>query len=152
MCGGVGFSYSDVSKVELRQFYNEDEIERFEKSGEIHSFFWQERPVLPVKSDEGVKLYDWGNREKTVNLPRTGWARSESLNVDKWLHLHPVKVVIPASHGFEKKVWFETGGGIVGILVEVEGKKVVYMVTEEADDDYRSRVPHDRMPLLLKAS
>jgi len=147
MCGWIGFSYSDIKKEGLSDFYTKDEIAEFKKDGEIRSYFWQKRPVLPIIVESGVKLVDWGNRDKSIKLPKTGWARIESVIENKWKYLHPTEVIIPARRGYEKKVWFDIENGIKGLLVEREGHVAVYMITEKADDEFMANIPHDRMPL-----
>jgi len=145
MCGGIGFSYSAVKEDELRRFYTDEEVERFRASGEVQSFYWQKHPVLPVETEAGVNLFNWGNRDKAYKLPATGWARLETLDV-KWRYLHPRRVIIPARRGYEKKVWFDLAG-ILGISIDVEGDELVYMVTEPADKEYQELTKHNRMPV-----
>lgn len=151
MCGGIGFSFSATKEDDLKRFFKPEEIDSFKKSGEVQSFFWQEKPVLPVKTETGVKLYGWGNRDKNIDLPKTGWARSESLASKKWERLNPETVIIPARRGYEKKIWFNLTGGVLGILVKRPDREVVYMVTEEADDAYKELTKHDRMPAIINS-
>jgi len=151
VCGGIGFSYSDIKKDELSDFYTSDEINEFKRDGEVRSYFWQKRPVLPIIVESGIKLFDWGNRDKNIKLPKTGWARIESVIENKWKYLHPTEVIILARRGYEKKVWFDIKNGIKGLLVERDGREVVYMITEKADKEFMANIPHDRMPLLSEA-
>jgi len=95
-----------------------------------------------------IHLYDWGNREKEVDLPKTGWARSESLAEGRWNYLHPKPIVIPAELGYEKKVWFDIWGTIEGVLVEKNGVIRAYMLTVPASAEYQAKTSHDRMPKL----
>jgi hypothetical protein len=68
----------------------------------VETVFWQAHPVLPALIDGEVRLYDWGNRDDQVRLPKTGWMRQESLEAGKWAYLHPQEVIIPAFMGLEK--------------------------------------------------
>ena len=147
MCGGVSFSFSVVEEDELKHFYKPEEISYFKKTGEVQSFFWQEKPALPAQIGERVKLFNWGNRDKNVNLPKTGWARRESLATKKWSYLKPEFVAIPVNKGYEKRVWFNLNYKILGILVKKANIQVIYMVTKEADKAYLKLTHHPRMPV-----
>lgn len=149
MCGGISFSLSEVSEDELLEYFTPEEVERFKKSGLVRSFFWNRRPMLPVKENpnDRTKLYDWGNRDKNVDLPVTGWAKEESLKAGKWLWLKPQPVFIPANEGFEKGVWFKINQGLKGIKVEKGDQKRVYMLTRKATQQYLTKTRHDRMPI-----
>lgn len=149
MCGGIAFDFTLVTEDELKSFLPPDEFSAFKKMREVQSFFWSARPILPVTMPDAVHLYDWGNREKSVDLPRTGWVRIESYEEGRWKHLEPKEIVIPASRGYEKKVWFNISTGIEGILVEKEGVHRVYMLTQPADRRYQNLTKHDRMPKFI---
>lgn len=121
--------------------------------GHAENFFWSRRPVLPFVKSSGltdVHLADWGNRENDIDLPKTGWVRWESFGEGEWNHLHPTKILIPAYRGCEKKVWFDIGDPIAGILAEKDGIVRAYMITLPANDEYRALTGHDRMPKIVK--
>jgi hypothetical protein len=152
MCGGVTFRLGDIPGEELERFFLAEELAAFEAMGRAESFFWARRPVLPIRATGQagvVRLCDWGNREKGIALPRTGWARMESLDAGRWRHLSPAGIEIPAERGCEKKAWFEIAGTIAGVLVERDGVARAYMVTVPATPEYQARTGHDRMPKLL---
>jgi hypothetical protein len=179
MCGGLTFKIGDVSEEELLRFFTVEELAAFRALGHVETFFWARRPVLPAiivlplckGESEGVDrstlpnpplqregyssdihLYDWGNREKEVDLPKTGWARIESLAEGRWNHLHPKPIVIPAALGYEKKVWFDIWGSIEGVLVEKSGIIRAYMLTVPASTEYQTKTGHDRMPKLASGT
>ncbi|MFH1668014.1 MAG: hypothetical protein ABH884_03270 [Candidatus Komeilibacteria bacterium] len=145
MCGGVGFRIERISENELRQFYSPDELKEIKNNGQATSFFWSAKPVLPVQEKNEVRLYNWGNRDKEIKLPTTGWAKQESLKQGKWNHLEPKIVNIVAEQGYEKGVWFKIKKGLKGVLV----KNRVYMLTQPADHDYQELTKHDRMPIVI---
>lgn len=150
MCGGIGFNLSDIDKKELLHFYEPEEIEQFKKTGIGLSFFWNREPTLPVQdSHHKVRLLNWGNRNKKINLPKTGWAKSESLKNSKWDYLKPKEVIIPAVKGYEKGVWFPIKKGIKGIVIDKDGEQRVYMVTRQSSPEYLNLTKHDREPDLL---
>jgi len=78
-------------------------MKKFKTSGRIESFFWEKNPVLPVKTKKGIQLKLWGNKNEDIKLPKTGWAKKESLAIGKWDYLHPEIVDIMADSGYEKK-------------------------------------------------
>ena len=91
----------------------------------------------------------WGNKDKDLKLPKTGWAREESVKQGKWNWLDPEFVDIPVDKGYEKKVWFDLPEGTKGVLVKSKDKKEerVYMITKEASDKYEKKTKHDREPI-----
>jgi len=147
MCGGVGFKIKNIPDKELQKFYSPELIKRFKTTGRIESFFWYKDPILPVKTKKGVQLMLWGNKDENIKLPKTGWAKEESLKEGKWNWLKPEPVDIPVESGYEKKTWFEMPAGTKGVVVKKENNERVYMITKEASDEYKKATGHDREPL-----
>lgn len=150
MCGGIGYNFDKLPESELRKIYPRDMVDKFKKIGMVKSFYWDKRPVLPVEYDKQVKLFEWGNRDKKIEFPKTGWAKMETIEKGKWNWLHPKKVKIPVNMGYEKGIWFEFKDGTEGIVVEKDGDKRVYMVTKRSDKEYMDKTSHDRMPTGIK--
>jgi hypothetical protein len=146
MCGAVSITYDAELNDELSQFFSPEEIARFAQNGEIVFAYWDKRPLLPIRQGKAIRLIDWGNRDASLPLPKTGWARLESLLEQKWDRLKPKVVLIPAVRGCEKKVWFELTGDIKAVLVEKDGMERVFMITEAATPEFREMTGHDRMP------
>lgn len=146
MCGGITYDVEKIPEDELKKFYTIEQIKLFKKNKMISSFFWDKKPILPIKENNNITLFEWGNRDKNIKLPKTGWAKNESIERGKWKYLNPKKVKIPATKGYEKQVWFDLKGDIEGILVEKNDTKRVYMVTKEADINYLKKTKHNRMP------
>ena len=148
MCGGLAFQLSQIPKSELSQYFPENKIQKFEENGEGLTFYWDENPVLPVVIDNTAHLVEWGNRSGKDNLPRTGWAKLESINEGKWRYLNPKSIIIPAIRGYEKGVWFDINGqGLEGISVNKENIRRIYMVTKPASNDYIKLTKHNRQPI-----
>src|SRR5437773_12105720 len=114
MCGGVIFPYKKEYRQALEQYYSPQQIEEFERSGQVRSLYWQKgEPVLPVlySSEEEEQEQEqeqagphedvlrWGNRDKEAPFPKTGWARIDSIESGRWSYLHPQPVLIPVTHG-----------------------------------------------------
>ena len=148
MCGGIAFKINRISKKELSRYYSEKEIDKIEQTGEAQSFFWSKKPVLPVERDKKVELIDWGNREKEIDFPKTGWAKQESITDGKWNYLKPEFVKIPVEQGFEKGIWFKPKTNeFQGLVVARDKIKKVYMVTKPATQDYLKLTKHNREPV-----
>lgn len=149
MCGGVRFKYDQRLEPSLSEIYSAEQLERARADGIVQSVFWQPRPILPVLFDNELRIYDWGNREEALKLPKTGWVRVESLDAGKWNYLRPRAITIPVFQGVEKGVWFEINYGIRGFLVRRDGVERVYMLTQPPTPEYRALTGHDRMPALI---
>lgn len=149
MCGGVRFKYDEKLEPALSKMYTPEQLQLARETGVVTSVFWQARPILPAIVDDELRLFDWGNREESLKLPKTGWVRIESLDAGKWKYLHPHEVVIPAFQGVEKKVWFGIDHGIRGFLVRRGDQERVYMLTLPPTPEYRALTGHDRMPALI---
>ncbi|OGQ23540.1 MAG: hypothetical protein A3C46_02285 [Deltaproteobacteria bacterium RIFCSPHIGHO2_02_FULL_44_16] len=149
MCGAVSIQYDPAFKKELAKFFSENEIQNFERNGEIVFAYWDKRPMLPIRKGKEICFIDWGNRDEKLSLPKTGWARLESLLAKKWDKLKPKVVLIPAKRGCEKKVWFDLDKDIKAVLVQKDGMERVYMITEAATSEYKKLTKHERMPRLL---
>ncbi|MFO7167923.1 MAG: hypothetical protein DIU80_007825 [Chloroflexota bacterium] len=143
------FKYDPALEAALSEVYTPEQLERARASGVVESVFWQARPILPALVDGELRIFDWGNREESVKLPKTGWVRVESLEAGKWNYLRPTPVVIPALQGVEKKVWFGIDHGIQGFLVRRGDLARVYMLTLPPTPEYRLLTGHDRMPALI---
>ena len=148
MCGAVSVKYDEHLDAELSRCFTAKEIEAFKQKGEIIFAYWDKRPLLPIKQEGRIKFIDWGNRDGKLALPKTGWAKLETLLLKKWDYLKPQVVLIPAQKGKEKKVWFELTANIKAILINKDGMERVYMITEEASQEYKELTRHDRMPRL----
>lgn len=150
MCGGIGFKISQIPKSEPNRVYGDEKARTIAKKGHAESRFWDARPVLPVASGDQVKLFDWGNRDKNLKLPLTGWAKKESLESGKWNYLKPEPVEIVAFQGVENGVWFDIEGNIEGVKIEHGGIERVYMETKPASEKYQKMTHHDREPVIIR--
>lgn len=148
MCGGVGYKTKNIPEEELKKYYSPELIKRFKTEGKAESFFWHKNAVLPIQSKSGkVQLMLWGNKDKDLKLPPTGWAKEESLKEGKWDYMHPEPVDIPVDSGYEKKTWFDLSEGTKGIVVKRGDEERVYMITREASEEYKKETGHGREPI-----
>jgi hypothetical protein len=150
MCGGVRFTYDAALEPALAEVFSPEQLARARTSGLVETVFWQARPVLPAMIGAELRVFDWGNRDEGLKLPKTGWVRAESLAAGKWSYLRPQEVLIPARQGVEKKVWFGIDHGIRGFLVRRGEVERVYMLTVPPSPEYQALTGHDRMPALIE--
>jgi hypothetical protein len=156
MCGGVIFPFKEEYKAVLAHYYSPEQIEEFERSGQVRSLYWQRggEPVLPVRVGDGQaeapkeEIMLWGNRDKDAPFPQTGWARKDSIEAGKWAYLKPEPALIPVTHGVEKGKWFEISTGIKGVVVHKGEERRIYMLTEDASPEFVAVTRHERMPVL----
>jgi len=146
MCGGITYNVEKIPENELNKFYTKNQIDLFKKNKMVSSFFWDKKPILPIKKNNNITLFEWGNRDKKINLPLTGWAKNESLESGKWNYLNPKKIQILANKGYEKGIWFNIENNIEGILVKKNDIEKVYMITKESNSNYFKKTKHNRMP------
>ena len=149
MCGGVRFTYDPSMEPMLEQVYTSEQLVKARDTGVVETVFWQHRPILPAIVDGEVHVFDWGNRDDALKLPKTGWVRVESMSDGKWNYLKPKPVIIPAFQGVEKRIWFGIEHGIQGYLVRRGDEQRVYMLTIPPTPEYQELTGHDRMPALI---
>ena len=148
MCAGISFPLDAIDPRELDQFFLPEEFAKQRKGDSVQTFFWQAKPFLPAEDESGViHLYHWGNRERTLHLPKTGWAKLESVQDGLWDYLSPKKVWIPSLMGYEKKKWFKTPEGVMGIRVRYHNIVRVYLLTIKATQAFARYTGHDRQPV-----
>ena len=85
----------------------------FEHQGEVlKSFFPNLHAQLPLlKRDGQIMLIGWGRRENQKGkLPRTGWARLDSIYAGLWDKYFPIPVRIPVLRFMEKTLKVSVNG------------------------------------------
>ncbi len=147
MCGGMVYQYLDPVTGEL-------------KTRKV--YFPIPKVKIPVVTDENPEpeWVQWGKRQgesPEIDVPVTGWARLASLKDGKWNRYTPKRVQIPALSWMEKDThrqshWFEMNPNqaILGVMLERQGERFVYVVTKPATAQYA--IAHPRMPLLVAAT
>ncbi len=150
MCGGITVHWQTVPQ-ELAQQYGFLPVSVGSQKHVLRFLYRDPVPRLPAFFHDQLDIYPWGNRDnKQSRLPKTGWAKAESVDQGKWNWLHPEPVEIPASHGVERGVWFPIEKGMRGLLVKDEQDRPhVYMLTQAASPEYAAMTKHERMPVFL---
>ncbi len=148
MCAGITFPIDTIKPNELDQFFTPEEFGKQRKGDSVQTFFWQNKPFLPAEDESGeIHLYHWGNRDKFFKMPKTGWAKIESVQDGLWDWLAPKTVWIPSLMGYEKRKWFRTPEGIKGVRVRYHNITRVYLLTTKANQQFLQYTGHDRMPM-----
>ncbi len=146
MCAAIVLNRGAEYNSLYRSYSSGPFQEKFAGNTQLGFAYWDPHPLLPVRKKDEIVLFDWGHRDGDRNLPKTGWARLESLSQNAWDRYNPIVVRIPAHYGCEKKVWFAVQGDIRGILIREGNYSCVYMITQEATEAYKALTKHARMP------
>jgi len=155
MCIGIALDARILTEVFLSRFGLRSRMQSdlFNSPAELQFRYNDPIPQLPIQRAEGEawELVLWGNRDNPDSrLPRTGWAREESVLAGKWRSLKPETVMIPAQRGCEKGVWFPINFGMQGLLIADEHQTPhVFMLTRAATPEYAALTKHDRMPIFV---
>ena len=134
MFAGVALALSDlpVALVERRRVYDRG------GEREVQFLLHDRERVLPVWLDGQLQLVRWGNRRgQSRSLPTTAWTRLATLAEGGWGDREVAPVVIPATMGLDRGVWFRVREGVRGVAVRDEqGRPVVYVLVEPASHYY----------------
>lgn len=153
MCSAVAIPVSLIPKVLFDQF---DLLPRVRDRGGNQPEVWfthaDREPLIPVRDGGGLRLYPWGSRDRKGPLPVGGWTWRDSVEKGAWNNVgcETEPVVIPATYGCEKGVWFRITEGIRGLLVRPPGgAPVVYMMVEEPTRYFKVMTRGEKAPSLI---
>jgi hypothetical protein len=106
---------------------------------ELQFHFADAERLLPVRRDGRLEFLRWGNRRgESAQLPCTAWTQTDTVEKGGWGERGAEPVVIPASIGLDKGIWFCISQGIRGLLVHDEGGRPrVYVLCEPASHYYQ---------------
>jgi hypothetical protein len=118
---------------------------------EIRFLLGVNNPTLPVWWNRQLVLLRWGTRRRQSRvLPVTSWARASTVEAGLWARCQPEEVVIPATLGLDRGVWFHVVEGVRGVVVRDEtGLPVVYPLVEPASHYYRIMTRSEWTPALV---
>ena len=101
-------------------------------------------PLLPVLLDGRLRLVPWGNRDGRRALPRTAWARIDTLAAGEWgTEIEPA--VVPAALALDKGVWFHAREGVR--IAMVGG--TAFVLVEPSTHYYQVMTRSEWMPCLV---
>jgi len=118
---------------------------------EVQFLFCHVARILPFIQDGQLRIARWGNRRgESRHLPCSGWTWRSTVEAGSWAHCDAAEVVIPATLGLDKGLWYRIVGGVRGLLVADEaGLLRVYPVVEPASRWYAVRTNSDWMPCVV---
>lgn len=121
-------------------------------------YFPNPKAALPVVQPDGsVEWVKWGKRreEGLAGFVEGGWARKDSIDAGKWRRFHPQEVRLAVIAFMQKDAdrvshWIDVppGMAVEGLVVEQEGEKRLYVVTEDTPPEFAW--VHDRWPRIIK--
>jgi hypothetical protein len=118
---------------------------------ELRFLFADAERLLPVWHEGRLLLARWGNhRGESRFLPCTGRTWHTTVASGAWADRAPAEVIIPATLGLDRGVWFGIRQGVRGLLVADEkGLLRVYPLVEPASHYYAVMTRSDWMPVLI---
>jgi hypothetical protein len=148
---GVALAASEVP-VELIERHGLSRREHDRGGEREYQFLLRDRErTLPVWLDGQLQILRWGNqRRQSRRLPVTAWTRRATLEAGGWGAVEVRPVVIPATVGLDRGVWFQVREGVLGVVVADEwGEEVVYVLVEPATHYYQVMTRSEWMPSLV---
>jgi hypothetical protein len=151
MLVGVALAYSELPQESVAWHGLRSRVH--ERGGEAEVWFLlrDREPVLPVWRHGRLEVVRWGNRRgQSPQLPPTAWARLDTLRRGAWGDRETAEVLIPATLGLDRGVWFRLREGLRGVLVHDEqGQPVVYVLVEPSTHYYRVMTRSPWAPLMV---
>lgn len=151
MFSGIALAYGDLPEALVE---TPDMLRRVHDRGgerEVRFLLRDAARVLPVWHECRLCVVRWGNRRgQSSRLPYTAWAQLATVKAGGWLPYAPEPVVIPATLGLDKGVWYKVRQGVRGIAVRDErGEPVVYPLVEPSSHYYEVMTRSLWMPVVI---
>jgi hypothetical protein len=88
---------------------------------EVQFLFADAERLLPGWRGGRREVLRWGNRRgESARLPCTAWTQADTVEKGGWRESGVERVVIPATMGLDKGVWYRVRQGIRGLLARDE--------------------------------
>lgn len=106
---------------------------------EVQFLFADAERLLPVWRNGRRQILRWGNRRgESRYLPCTAWTQRGTVEGGGWAAHDVEPVVIPATMGLDKGVWYRIHQGMGGLVVLDERRcPRVYVICEPASHYYQ---------------
>lgn len=120
---------------------------------EVRFLLGDRERVLPVWLDGQLQIVRWGNRRgQDAALPCTAWTWLQTVEEGGWNECEPTAVIVPASLGLDRGVWFHVREGVRGVVVrDAGGQAIVYVLCEPASHYYQVMTRGSKwMPVLVE--
>jgi hypothetical protein len=151
MFGGVALALSELPTELIEAHGLERRIHERGGEPEVQFLHRDRERLLPVWLEGRLHVLPWGSRRgESRLLPATGWTWQATVEEGKWAELGAEPVVVPASMGLDRGVWYRIREGLRGLVVTDEnGLTRVYVVCEPASHYYQVMTRSPWMPCLV---
>jgi hypothetical protein len=151
MFAGVALALSELPAELVQQHGLGRRVHDRGGEAEVRFLLHDRERVLPVWLDGQVQVLRWGNRRgQSAGLPTTAWTWLKTLEAGGWGDRVVTPVVIPATLGLDRGVWFRVREGVRGAVVRDEqGQPVAYVLVEAASHYYQVMTKSAWMPVLV---
>ena len=119
---------------------------------EVQFLFSDAERALRVWRNGRLQVLRWGNRRgESLHLPCTAWTQLETVEGGGWAGRNVEPVVVPATMGLDRGVWYRIRQGIRGLIVADErGHPRVFIICEPSSHYYQIMTCGSRwMPALI---
>lgn len=152
MLSGTALALSDLPEELMTQHGLARRI--YDRGGEreVQFLFADAERVLPVWRNGQLQILRWGNRRgESARLPCTAWTQLDTIESGGWGECGVEAVVIPATMGLDKGVWYRIRQGMRGLVVSDERNcPRVYVICEPSSHYYQVMTRGSRwMPALI---
>src|SRR5690349_15423882 len=139
MLSGVALALSELPLELIARHTLEHRICDRGGEREVQFLFADADRVLPVWRNGRLEVLRWGNRRgESPHLPYTAWTQRGTVENGGWGERLIEPVVIPATMGLDKGVWYRIRQGIRGLVVHDEcACPRVYVICEPASHHYQ---------------
>ena len=152
MFSGVALALSGIPKVAMDLHGLGRRVHSRGGEPEVQFLLRDCERVLPVWLDGEFQVVRWGNRRgQSPGLPCTAWTSLETMESGGWVRHEPREVLIPASLGLDRGVWYSVREGVRGVVVrDEEGSPVAYVLVEPSTHYYQVMTRSEWMPSLVR--
>jgi len=149
MFQGLALNRCDLSDalIEQHRLMSRVTLRSASGNGEIH-FLHRARPrLIPAWYQGELCVLPWGC--SVSGFPRDGMIERDSIAEGKWQSIPFEHVVIPATLGLDRGVWYQIREGIQGVIHRRGREAYVFMLLEDASHYYQVMTRSDKMPVLI---
>ena len=139
MLAGTALALSELPVELMTQYGLERRICDRGGEREVQFLFADADRLLPVWRNGRLEIVRWGNRRgESAHLPYTAWTQLNTVQSGGWGEHRVEPVVVPATMGLDKGVWYRIRQGMHGLSVlDERGCPRAYVICEPSSHYYR---------------
>jgi hypothetical protein len=139
MLSGIALALSQLPLEVIKRHGLERCIHDRGGEQELQFLFADSERLLPVWREGQLQVFRWGNRRgESRHLPCMAWTQIDTVEKGGWGERPVELVVIPATMGLDKSVWYPIRQGMRGLVVHDEhGCPRVYVICEPSSHYYQ---------------